>query len=117
MRSKISLLASLVLALGCSPGTSPMHADAGGDDAGPGDAARSDVGPRDAGPPPPTPTGTFPTHPRTLPFPYTRPDVGTPLSATELADATDHYLALLDRVHWFDYVEQRAHGWPESAPG
>jgi hypothetical protein len=71
----------------------------------------------DAGAPPPTPTGTFPTHARTLPFPYTRPDVGTPLTATELADETDHYLALLDRTHWFDYMEDRVHGWPESAPG
>lgn len=118
MRSARSSLARLLVAVAltaCTPGTSPTPDDAAVDGAVAPDA-RSDAG-TDAGAPPPAPTGTFPTHARTLPFPYARPDVGTPLSSTELADATDHYLALLDRVHWFDYVEQRAHGWPESAPG
>lgn len=117
MRAKTVLLVTLLLGLGCSPGVAPPHADVGNDDAGADAGGRTDAGPRDAGAPPPTPTGTFPTHGHALPFAYSRPDVGTPLTATELADATDHYLALLDRVHWFDYVEQRAHGWPESAPG
>lgn len=96
--------------------------DAAGVDAGNVDGALGDAGGdaspgRDAGPPPPTPTGMFPAHSRTLPFDYPRPDVGTPVTPTELATETDHYLALLDRTHWFDYVAQRAHGWPESDPG
>jgi hypothetical protein len=105
-----------MLLASCGPGATPPDTDAAAieDAATPVDAPRPVP---DAGGPPPAPTGTFPAHARTLPFDYTRPDVGTPLSATELADATDHYLALLDRVHWLDYVDDRVHGWPESAPG
>ncbi len=115
MRASTVAFGGLLLAMGCSPmpmGVPDAGLDGGRDDAGPVDAARSDAGPR-----PPMPTGSFPAHARTLPFAYTRPDVGAPLTATELANVTDHYLALLDRTRWFDYVEARAHGWPESAPG
>jgi hypothetical protein len=98
----------VVALLACSPASTPVDAAT--------DAFSSVDAPTDAGPPPPTPTGTFPTHARTLPFAYTRPDVGTPETASQLAAFTDHYLALLDRVQWFDYVEARAHGWPESDP-
>lgn len=66
---------------------------------------------------PPPPNGTFPPHLRALPFDYRRTDVGRPLTAAELATATDHYLQLLERTRWFDYVDARVHGWPESAPG
>jgi hypothetical protein len=104
-----ALSLALVLAL------TACNTDTGGADAGDGvDAARRDAG-VDAGPPPPTPDGVFPTHARTLPFDYARPDVGTPETDAELATATDHYLQLLDRVDWLDYVEDRVHGWPESA--
>lgn len=70
----------------------------------------------DAAPIPPPPDGTFPTHLRALPFDYRRADVGRPVTAAELAAVTDHYLALLERTRWFDYVDARVHGWPESDP-
>lgn len=115
MKSPRIAISLVVCALGCGPGGSTAGTDAGV----PEDAATPlDAGPgRDAGSRPPTPTGTFPPHEHALPFDYTRPDVGTPVGASELADVTDHYLALLDRTRWFDYMENRVHGWPESAPG
>ncbi len=51
-----------------------------------------------------------------LPFSYERPDVGVALSSTELSDATDRYLELLDGTRWIDFVDERAHGWPKSDP-
>ncbi len=108
-------LATMLLTLACSPGAAPTPRDGGPDDAlAPSDAPTPG---RDGGSRPPTPTGVFPSHTRVLPFDYSRPDVGAPLTSTELGDATDHYLALLDRTRWFDYMEDRVHGWPESAPG
>lgn len=86
----------------------------------PGDAGTpgADAAPRiDAGPPrPPPATGVLPSHPRTLPFALARPDVGAPVSAAEIAEATDRYLELLARTGWLDLVADRAHGWPESDP-
>jgi hypothetical protein len=105
--SSVGLAVSLgVACLGCEP-TSVV--DAG-----------SDAPPRmrDAGgdAPAPTATGVFPDHPSSLPFDYTRPDVGEPVTEAELQAATDQYLALLARTAWFDQIERRAHGWPESDP-
>jgi hypothetical protein len=42
--------------------------------------------------------------------------VGTPLTQAELEAFTDAYLALLDGVRYFEFVEERVHGWPESDP-
>jgi len=51
-----------------------------------------------------------------LPFDYTRPDEGTPISDAELRDFTDRYLELLDGVRYFDFLGERLHGWPQSDP-
>ena len=65
--------------------------------------ARADA-PRDA--PTDGPTG--------LPFTYTRPPAGTPLSAAELAAVTDKYLDLLQKTNYLQFVDERVHGWPQS---
>jgi hypothetical protein len=57
-----------------------------------------------------------PAYPRSLPFTYERADVGTPVTAAELAAVTDHYLELLDKTRYFRFIDDRAHGWPESDP-
>lgn len=95
----------LLFALACDTGT---PTDAGLD----APVARRDTG-GDAGPPP-TPTGRFPDHPRTLPFTFERPDVGTPVTDAERTAITEQYLDLLTRIGFFDQIEHRAHGWPES---
>jgi hypothetical protein len=51
-----------------------------------------------------------------LPVSYSRADVGTPLSASELAAATDELIAILKDTRYFDVVDERIHGWPESDP-
>ncbi len=55
--------------------------------------------------------------PSTLPVTFTRPDVGTPLTAAELAKATDELVALLKGTSYFQFVDDRVHGWPETDPG
>ena len=55
-------------------------------------------------------------HPKELPFEYTRPERGEPVSAAELESLTDQYLALLEHMRYFDFLEERTHGWPESDP-
>ncbi|MEK6607687.1 MAG: hypothetical protein AABZ30_08510, partial [Myxococcota bacterium] len=49
-----------------------------------------------------------------LPFAFTRPENGEPLSGEELAAATDVYLELLEGTRYFDFMDERVHGWPES---
>jgi hypothetical protein len=51
-----------------------------------------------------------------LPFEYTRPPAGTPETPQELAAITDVYLDLLRQTHYFDFVDERVVGWPESDP-
>src|SRR5689334_21783718 len=103
-----TVLLPLLVVVACGDSGSEPHTPAdGGRDAAPVL--------RDAGSPPPTPTGMFPAHSGMLPFAYTRPDVGTPVDAAELTRVTDRYLDLLERTHFLDLVEERAHGWPESA--
>jgi hypothetical protein len=73
-----------------------------------GDLAR-DHGTSDGGKPDgPTPMG--------LPFPYTRPQVGAPVSASELAAATDSYVDLLRQTRYLAVLDERLHGWPQSDP-
>ena len=55
-------------------------------------------------------------HPKSLPFDYERPDVGTPVTPAELTAITDKYLELLEQTRYFDFVDERVHGWPESDP-
>lgn len=69
------------------------------------DGGNGDAGTVASGPPP-----------SSLPVSYTRPDVGMPLSPAELATATDQLVALLVDTHYFDTVESRVHGLPESDP-
>ncbi len=78
-----------------------------GTDGGPGTdgGAGTDGGVVASGPPP-----------SSLPVSYTRPDVGTPLTPAELAAATDQLVALIKDTHYFDTVESRVHGLPESDP-
>ena len=83
-----------------APGTS---GDAGGPDGGPRDAASGDGGADASGPPP-----------SILPVGYVRPDVGPPLTPAEIAAATDDVIALLKGTRYFDVVDERVHGWPES---
>ncbi len=58
----------------------------------------------------------MPGHPKSLPFDFERADVGSSVSAAELQAATDVYLDLLEKTRWFDLVDERVHGWPESDP-
>lgn len=53
-------------------------------------------------------------HPKSLPFAYTRPEEGAPLSDAEIEDFTDRYLALLEHTRYFEMLDERVHGWPES---
>ncbi|MFH1438038.1 MAG: hypothetical protein ABIJ56_20180 [Pseudomonadota bacterium] len=55
-------------------------------------------------------------HPRELPFAYTRPEEGTPLTSEELASFTQRYLELLEHTDYFDFLDGRVHGIPESDP-
>ncbi|MDB4994266.1 MAG: hypothetical protein JWM74_1698, partial [Myxococcaceae bacterium] len=54
--------------------------------------------------------------PQGLPFPFTRPAVGAPVPAVELAAITDKYIALLTQTRHFDVMDERVLGWPESDP-
>jgi hypothetical protein len=51
-----------------------------------------------------------------LPFSYTRPPKGTPVTPAELKAITDTYIDLLKKTRYFDLLEERNHGWPESDP-
>lgn len=51
-----------------------------------------------------------------LPFTYTRTASGTPETAQELQDITDVYLQLLQQTRYFDALDERVHGWPQSDP-
>lgn len=62
------------------------------------------------------PTGQLPEHPRTLPFDFTRPEAGSPLTSDEVSAATQDYLDLLKGTRWFATVAERAHGWPKTDP-
>ena len=54
--------------------------------------------------------------PSALPVTFQRPDVGVPLTPAELAAATDELIALLKDTRYFDFVDERVHGWPETDP-
>jgi hypothetical protein len=79
--------------------------DASAHDAAGGDAGSGDAGAGASGPPP-----------SVLPVGYVRPDVGPPLTPAEIAAATDDVIALLKGTRYFDFVDERAHGWPQSEP-
>jgi hypothetical protein len=78
-------------------------------DGGPGGGNGGQAGETpDAGPQGPDPS--------ILPVTYTRPDEGTPLTPAELTAATGELIALLQGTRYFDVVDERVHGWPESDP-
>ncbi|MFO0672638.1 MAG: hypothetical protein U0235_24000 [Polyangiaceae bacterium] len=54
--------------------------------------------------------------PSALPVSYQRADEGTPLTAAELATATDELIAILKDTRYFDAVDERIHGFPEDDP-
>lgn len=49
-------------------------------------------------------------------FKYERNDQGTPISEAERQKATDELIALLKQLPFFDFVDGRIHGVPESDP-
>lgn len=117
------VVVSLLAVVACTTAASSDATDAPGADAGTnetdavgskddaavapvGDAgtADADAGPLD-GPPP-----------SILPVTYQRPDVGTPLTQAELQTATDELIALLKDTRYFDFVDERVHGWPKTDP-
>ncbi|MEW5738026.1 MAG: hypothetical protein AB1938_03815 [Myxococcota bacterium] len=51
-----------------------------------------------------------------LPFTYTRPPVGTPVTPAELAAVTDTFKDLLTQTRYFQVLDERIHGWPQSDP-
>ncbi len=118
MRASPSLLFLALLVFACEGpgGESPPPPDGAAPDGASADGATIPDGSIPTSPPPPPATGMFPDHPRTLPFTYERPDVGAPVPGDELTRVTDEYLDLLERTHWLDLVDERAHGWPESDP-
>jgi len=67
----------------------------------PEEAAAPDI-PTDPGPP----EGL----PESLPFAFTRPDDGTPLTGDEVAAFTRKMLGFLRQIHYFDYVLYTTHG-------
>ncbi len=54
--------------------------------------------------------------PIALPVSYQRPDTGNPLTPAELTTATDELIAILKDTRFFDFADERIHGWPESDP-
>jgi hypothetical protein len=87
--------------LGGTGGTAQGGGASGGNGGTGGDTP--DAGPE--GPPP-----------SILPVSYTRPDDGAPLTQAELAAATDELIALLEGTRYFEVLDDRVHGWPESDP-
>lgn len=55
--------------------------------------------------------------PSVLPFTYERDDVGVALTQAELEAATDELIAILTDTRYFEVVDDRVHGWPETDPG
>jgi hypothetical protein len=115
-------LALLVCIAACSS-TPPAAPDLGADtrvvrDVAPqGDLPALDVSSqRDATPDRVSPDTRDPKAKAGLPFAFTRPAVGTPLTAAELTAITDKYIALLQGTRFFDAVDERVHGWPQSDP-
>lgn len=47
---------------------------------------------------------------------FTRPEKGDPVSTAEMGEITTMYLDLLSGMRWFDLLDERVHGWPESDP-
>jgi len=88
-------------------GTDDGGTDDGGTDDGGTDAGGADAFAPDAWSGPPA---------SRLPFSYTRADEGTPVSAEELSALTTRYLELLEGTRYFDMLEERVHGWPETDP-
>jgi hypothetical protein len=52
--------------------------------------------------------------PLALPFEYTRPDKGTPLSAEEIADVTTRLTGFWAQIDYFNWVYETCHGMDES---
>jgi hypothetical protein len=121
------LFSAALLLAGCggNGGAGPRDGAPGGDGAAvtdgaagtdrvtSGDGAAADGAPdgaADGAAPDASPDGAPPG----LPFDYTRPAAGTPVTATELTAITDVYLDLLRQTRYFDFVDERVVGWPES---
>jgi hypothetical protein len=49
-------------------------------------------------------------------FEYDRPENGDPISDEEISAVTQRYLELLNGTRYFDVVDERTHGWPQSDP-
>lgn len=131
-----TFLTATFLALGCVAPTANDDASAGGGTGGAGGSGGGDASDAgggsgggggggtaggagggggqalDAG----TDSGVAPDAGRGLPFTWVRPAVGTPVPANELRDVTDLYLDLLTRTRYFDVLDERIHGWPQSDP-
>lgn len=106
-RFAVVLAATVAVACSSAENAAPAPADGGAD------APVTDAG---ADAPEAPPDGTLPPHAKSLPWTYTRPEDGAPLTAQETSDVTDVYLDLLTKTHYFDFLDTRVHGWPESDP-
>ncbi len=128
MRARIALLA--VISAACANSSAPgAGADTSGSgvDGGPGSASTdggdggangggaADGEARDGSASDASGDASGPA-PSVLPVGFVRPDVGTPLTPAEIAAATDDVIALLKGTRYFDVVDERVHGWPESEP-
>jgi hypothetical protein len=123
VRSRSPALAALaaLAAVACATATTRDGTDP---PSGPATASTSAAppvaGPTEGTAAPPVDAGTVTATgapPSILPVTYARPDDGTPLTATELAQATDELVALLKDTRWEQFVDERAHGWPSNAGG
>lgn len=119
MKTSLSVLLTGALVAACSSGGSPNAAPpltgvppSSDEPPGPGSP---DAGGSTADGGGVTPDGSTP-EPDGLPFPYARAQAGTPVPASELAAITDEYIQLLTQTRYFDTVDERVHGWPESDP-
>ncbi len=102
-----------VVACSGGGGSAGAPSDAGLDTL-PGDGGSADVA-SDASAEAP-PDGSLPVHPKSLPFPYTRPEAGTPVDPATIDAKTDELIDLLTKTRYFGFVDERVHGWPESDP-
>ncbi len=63
-----------------------------------------------------SPPDSLGAHPKSLPFIVKPADDGDALTDDERVEFTDRFAALLHSIRYFDFLDERVYGWPESDP-